>query len=237
MINNNPNNKTSQFYDLVSNHLKNAELLEQELVLIKSLLKNSNSILDIGCGTGRHLIPLKTSGYKTIGIDSSSGMLDELLKKNNTLNVIHADILNIPIPKEKFNLIIMMWNTFNEIALTPAKAIKLLKKCLELVKPDGKILINIDDRENLTLPNINFNYQEKNHVYNWKVIKYFPRTHITISKESITKNGKNTSTKITQRWWSLKEIDKLLSRLNLKLSQNTVSSNSELYLILQPKRL
>ena len=34
--------------------------------------------LDIGCGTGRFLLPLLKQGHQAVGIDSSDAMLDEI---------------------------------------------------------------------------------------------------------------------------------------------------------------
>jgi ubiquinone/menaquinone biosynthesis C-methylase UbiE len=58
-------------------------------------LPEGSSILDIGCGTGRHSVGLAMRGYKVTGIDMSSGMLDEARKAADKANVkvefIHAD--------------------------------------------------------------------------------------------------------------------------------------------------
>ena len=40
-------------------------------------LKPGMSILDIGCGTGRHAVELAKLGYEMTGIDLSAGMLAE----------------------------------------------------------------------------------------------------------------------------------------------------------------
>ncbi len=40
-------------------------------------LSPGNSVLDIGCGVGRHSIELAKRGYKATGVDISPGMLDE----------------------------------------------------------------------------------------------------------------------------------------------------------------
>jgi SAM-dependent methyltransferase len=39
------------------------------------VLARASSILEIGCGTGRFVAPLAMAGYRTIGIDTSGGML------------------------------------------------------------------------------------------------------------------------------------------------------------------
>jgi SAM-dependent methyltransferase len=39
------------------------------------VLARASSILEIGCGTGRFVAPLAMAGYRTIGLDTSAGML------------------------------------------------------------------------------------------------------------------------------------------------------------------
>ena len=45
------------------------------------------SILDMGCGTGRHSVELAKRGYKVTGLDLSSGMLNEAKKKAEAAGV------------------------------------------------------------------------------------------------------------------------------------------------------
>jgi 2-polyprenyl-3-methyl-5-hydroxy-6-metoxy-1,4-benzoquinol methylase len=54
------------------NTVKEVDFLLKELRLPKG-----GSILDIGCGTGRHSIELAKRGYKVTGVDLSSGMLSQ----------------------------------------------------------------------------------------------------------------------------------------------------------------
>lgn len=56
--------------------------LAEVVFLIEELnLPRGSSILDVGCGTGRHSIELAKRGYRMTGVDLSSGMLAEA-KKN-----------------------------------------------------------------------------------------------------------------------------------------------------------
>ena len=66
----------SQYYDLIYND-KN---YEEEVVYIDQLIKKhsekANIILDLGCGTGKHLIEFSKLGYSGIGIDQSKSMIE-----------------------------------------------------------------------------------------------------------------------------------------------------------------
>ena len=56
------------------------------------------TILDMGCGTGRHSVELAKRGYKVTGVDLSSGMLKEARKKADDAGVQvqfeHGDATN-----------------------------------------------------------------------------------------------------------------------------------------------
>ncbi|MDA2935332.1 methyltransferase domain-containing protein [Acidobacteria bacterium AH-259-D05] len=73
-----------------SNTVKEVDFLIEELQLPKG-----SSILDMGCGTGRHSIELARRGFKMTGVDISSGMLATATRDGQQAEVevewIHAD--------------------------------------------------------------------------------------------------------------------------------------------------
>ncbi|WP_017471186.1 class I SAM-dependent methyltransferase [Amphibacillus jilinensis] len=55
--------------------------------LLKWASKKQGTIIDLACGTGRATIPLARNGYKLIGVDIHSGMLNEAKKKASRHNL------------------------------------------------------------------------------------------------------------------------------------------------------
>ena len=53
---------------------------EVDFLVEELRLKPGATILDVGCGTGRHAIELARRGYMVTGVDLSSGMLAEAKK-------------------------------------------------------------------------------------------------------------------------------------------------------------
>ena len=77
-----PQNEWERFFDghapiyMTNSWTKNTEK-EVDFVIEELKLPLGSSILDIGCGTGRHAIELAKRGFKVTGVDISSGMLTE----------------------------------------------------------------------------------------------------------------------------------------------------------------
>ncbi|MFC1745990.1 class I SAM-dependent methyltransferase [Candidatus Riflebacteria bacterium] len=63
---------------------------EVEFLFKELELKPGSSILDLGCGTGRHAIELAKKGFSVTGVDLSSGMLAEAQKAADSAGV-HVD--------------------------------------------------------------------------------------------------------------------------------------------------
>ncbi|MBN2227901.1 MAG: class I SAM-dependent methyltransferase [candidate division Zixibacteria bacterium] len=78
---------------------------EQETAfLIKELaLPKESTILDVGCGTGRHTVALAKAGYKMIGVDLSEGMLARAHHRAEEAGVeielIHSDATSFTIDR------------------------------------------------------------------------------------------------------------------------------------------
>lgn len=240
----NSNDVTSEFYDIVTSPLKSKEVTDEEISLINRFVLPNSTILDIGAGTGRHSLPLAKLGFKMVALDSSSKMLKLISKsKQNNIKVINKSIFKF-IPRHKFDLIILFWNTFNEIALTKHTAKELLRKIKFILKQEGKIIINIDNSKIVNPQSFNFHTETSKDGLNlrmsWNTYKYYKRTNTAISLESIEvyKDSKlidKKETYITQRYWRLNEIEKILKELSLDYYQIKLNTSDELYLVIFKK--
>ena len=231
----NPNDKTAKYYDQVSSYLKTAEVIEQELNLVHSLIPKdikAAKILDIGCGTGRHLIPLVKAGFDVIGIDSSEGILTHLKKNFPSAQIINGDIFTTTLESGKYDLIVMFWNTWNEICISNKQAHTLLSLCKTALNAKGKLLINIDDITKIDPSFLDFHYRTEELDYDWRVEEYLATNRTTVSAETITaSDGIRHVARITQRWWSLEEMKDLALKADLKLTIKHIKANGEFYFV------
>ncbi len=103
------------------------------------------SILDVGCGTGRHYIPLVQKGYSVTGVDQSQNMLDALTKKAEAVKleayVVNKDMREIDFTGE-FEAIICM-NTAFQYLLTDEDILHTLKAFRHALKPGGVAIIDL----------------------------------------------------------------------------------------------
>jgi 2-polyprenyl-3-methyl-5-hydroxy-6-metoxy-1,4-benzoquinol methylase len=81
-----------QFFDghapVYMNNVFTKNTIKEVNFLLRELnLTPGSSILDMGCGTGRHAIELARRGYQVTGVDLSSGMLSQAEKAANEANV------------------------------------------------------------------------------------------------------------------------------------------------------
>ena len=122
----NPNDMAADYYDKVYYDSITSEMTKNDLKAVKKHIKKGQ-ILDVACGTGRHMIPLLKSGYEVTGVDLSSGML-KVLRMKLKQNRLKATVLNQNIKKfkskKRFDGIILFWNAMNEIAVSGKDATK-----------------------------------------------------------------------------------------------------------------
>lgn len=101
------------------------------------------TVLDLGCGSGGHAIPLARRGYQVTGVDRSAEMLDEAGKKTSSGNpkFIQSDLTGIDLGT-KFDSVISMFAVFSYITENPdlAKAFQTVRNHLQ---PGGLFFFDV----------------------------------------------------------------------------------------------
>lgn len=97
------------------------------------------AVLDVGCGTGSHLLLYQQAGCEVYGIDMSPGMLKVAREKLGETAELHlGDASNSPFSDAQFDLIS---TTLTLHEMSPAMRISVLNEMKRILKPDGHILL------------------------------------------------------------------------------------------------
>lgn len=101
------------------------------------------SIIDIGCGTGRHALELARRGYSVVGIDLSQSLLHKAREKaaNKGLNIsfLHYDARQLPF-SEEFHVAIMLCEGGFPLMETDDMNFEILKRVTRSLKSNGKFI-------------------------------------------------------------------------------------------------
>ena len=90
--------KSASYYDVVVD----SKVIARSAKFISKLLSKFSvkSVLELGCGTGLYLIPLKKEGFYIEGLDLSQSMIKEARKKSKTIKLYKKDMSNFKINKK-----------------------------------------------------------------------------------------------------------------------------------------
>ncbi len=101
------------------------------------------TILDVGCGTGRHSIELAKRGYSIMGIDLSDSQLAKARSKaaaeNLSINFQKHDARNLPFDAQ-FDLAIMLCEGGFPLMETDEMNFEILKNASKSLKINGKLI-------------------------------------------------------------------------------------------------
>ena len=126
-------------------HIHHNAHIEDLPFWLKLAQQQGGPVLELGCGTGRVLVPLIQAGFKVYGVDSDPQML-AFLRKNlanvegGQATLVEADMANFSLP-ERFPLAILPCNTFSTLDLVTRQAT--LANVLTHLQPRGVFAVSV----------------------------------------------------------------------------------------------
>jgi SAM-dependent methyltransferase len=135
--------KTARYYDLIHAGLK------EDIPFILTLAgQGKGPILELGCGTGRLLLPLAKAGHRVIGVDNAPAMLEKARERfaaestttAKRVTLIEADMTAFSL-EEKVALTLIPYNTL--MHLEPAAMQQTLKQVSGHMDDNGRLFIDI----------------------------------------------------------------------------------------------
>ena len=107
-------------------------------MLAGGLLPRRGSVLDLCCGAGRHLLPMRKSGLEAVGLD-----LSMILLQSGKLAgcAVKADARRIPFVSARFDVVTNLFSSFGYFPDDDAHH-GVLKEIHRVLKPHGTLVID-----------------------------------------------------------------------------------------------
>lgn len=109
-------------------------------------------ILDLACGQGRHTLELVRRGYQAEGLDRSRFLISRAKntakKQGISIKFREGDARKMPYPSDTFDVVLILGNSFGYFE-TVRDDLRILKEVYRVLKPWGRVLIDVADGEYL----------------------------------------------------------------------------------------
>jgi len=138
----------TRYYHILYKHrsyLEAQEFIHNIVAFLK--LQKEDTVLDLGCGKGRHSIYLNSLGFNVIGADLSKNSIKRAKKhENSTLHFIEHDMRN---PFQiRFNAIFNLFTSFGFFE-DDNEDIRILENIKNGLKPNGIAIIDFMNTKNV----------------------------------------------------------------------------------------
>jgi SAM-dependent methyltransferase len=136
-------------------HCYDTELAECALLNVDRLFAEqhfdrSGRLIDLGCGTGRLLLPFARRGYWVLGVDLSEEMLKvasaKALAASAPVHLLRANLVELEgIGSETFDYAACLFSTLGMIAGVEARR-RVVAHAFRLLRPGGKFILHVHNR-------------------------------------------------------------------------------------------
>jgi ubiquinone/menaquinone biosynthesis C-methylase UbiE len=119
----------------------------QDAAFYLALARESGGpVLELGCGTGRILLPVARAGIPCVGLDASRDMLDVLRAKEPppNLELVHAAMESFDLGARRFALITVPFRAFSHLLDVPAQ-LAALERARRHLAPGGRLALDVFD--------------------------------------------------------------------------------------------
>ena len=130
--------------------LAGSSLFHADLAFVEKHCPPSGRLLDLGCGTGRLLIPFARRGHFVLGVDLSAEMLKVARAKAEAAGVsvplLRANLTELDcLAGEKFDCAVCLFSTLGMIAGAEQRR-RVLRHAFRLLRPGGRFVLHVHNR-------------------------------------------------------------------------------------------
>jgi len=142
--------KVKEDYNLTAKEFSDTRFKAwNEFKIFKKYVKNSDRVLDLGCGNGRLYDLFKNKQIDYIGVDNSESLINFAQRKHPKAKFILSDVLNLPFFDHEFDVVISV-AMLHHIPSEELR-IKAFKEIKRVLKKDGMVIITVWNLRQLKL--------------------------------------------------------------------------------------
>ncbi len=206
----------AQYYDSYVGRFR------EDIELYGSFCKKSDSILEVGCGTGRVLEYLLKRGHSITGVDISEEMLNlsrgklSLFVESGALKLERHNLVDGPL-FQRFSKVLVTFYTFNYVVDRPDA---FLKNTYSSMISGGSILMDLFYPYTLTHPDLENVWTSHSLLHENKPIEYKDKrtVHDNIEEriQIFAENGKETRIKSLRKYYPKDAIKTMLDNCGFR---------------------
>jgi len=201
----------AEAYDYILRHVDYEQWYQFIRGLMHLYVKNPETILELGCGTGKFGAKFSADNYKIFGIDNSLNMLRVAKTRAfRSFRIICSDIRNFYF-REKFDFIFSVHDTMN-YQLTEDDVRGVFRSVKKVMHEQSIFMFDITTEHNIDrfFNNKTSYYKTRGMNIEWSNSYDRAKKHIISSFTINYKNGNVFHEEHVQRIYSLDEIKKIL---------------------------
>ena len=107
-------------------------------------LTHEDEVLDACCGMGRHLVPLRSQGFRVVGLDYSQMMLrkarETAARAGVRCHLVRADASRLPFPSGCFTKVMNLFNSFG-YSMSDEDNLRVLQESSRCLTDGGELLL------------------------------------------------------------------------------------------------
>jgi 2-polyprenyl-3-methyl-5-hydroxy-6-metoxy-1,4-benzoquinol methylase len=201
--------------DYMNNVFTTNSAFEVEFIISELGLQPGEHILDLGCGTGRHSVPLAKQGLEVTGLDLSEGMLEEARqyaeREKTRVRFLQGDAVDFSFPEAFDHAICICEGSIGLIGnheKAEDRDLSILRNLNISLKPGGNLLITV----------LNGLKKIREHSMDDVRKGLFDPVHlITVEKMMVRKGETETEQEFLEKGFTPPEIRHLLVRAGFEI--------------------
>ena len=183
----------------------------------------------MGCGYGRHALPLTRKGYDVVGVDLSMDLLRHGLAlakaEGLTIKLVHGDMRDLNF-KQVFNAAMCMDTTFGYF--TDHENLLILRSIFMSLKPGGRFVIDVANRDRAIQLMPQRNWWEGEGCLVQEDVEFSDRTsRLSVRRFLVFSNGTQREYGVSLRLFSCHELRAMLELVGFEVTDISGSMHTE----------